>query len=184
MALTKKAQEVVEYITRQREKLLATAAGLSDAQVNFKPAEDQWSIREIFHHIGIVEGATAKLMANMLKQATENSLPEDVDKDGSVLNSLEAHAENFARKFQAPERMLPVNAGSIEESIARLGETRAKLVAPLEQLCQYDVSNLVFPHPALGPINTYQWILVMGGHDSRHTAQINRIKEDGRFPAS
>jgi hypothetical protein len=182
MALTKKAQEVVEYISRQREKLLATADGLSDAQLNFKPAEDQWSIKEIFHHIWMVEGATARLMANMLKQATENGLPEDTETEASVLNSLEAHTGTFSGKFQAPERLVPINALPLEESIARLGETRAKLVGPLEQLCQYDVSSLVYPHPALGPINTYQWVLVMGGHESRHTAQIKRIKEDANFP--
>jgi hypothetical protein len=183
MALTKKAQEVVDYMAKQREKLLATAAGLSDAQLNFKPT-DQWSIREIFHHLWNVEGLTAKLMANMLKQAVENNRPEDADPDGSVLNSLEAHAEMFNRKFQAPEILVPVNAVPIEESIAKLSETRAKLLEPLEQLCKYDLSSITYPHPALGPINTYQWLLVMGAHEARHRAQIDRIKEDADYPAN
>jgi hypothetical protein len=184
MALTKKAQEVVDYLTDQREQFLATADGLSDAQVNFKPAEDHWSIREIFHHIGIVEGMTAKLMARLLKQAVENNLPEDADAEGSVLDSLDAYAEKLGGRLQAPERVAPINAGSLEESITRMGEARAKILQPLDELCKYDVCSLVYPHPALGPINAYQWLLVMGGHELRHRNQINRIKEDANFPAN
>jgi hypothetical protein len=43
---------------------------------------------------------------------------------------------------------------------------------------------LLYPHPALGPINAYQWLLVMGGHESRHRRQINGIKADANYPAS
>src|SRR5207244_10206672 len=93
MALTKKAQEIVDYMTDEREKFLATAQGLSEVQLNFKPAAEQWSIREIFHHIWMVEGLTARLMANLLKQAVENNLPEDADSEASVVNSLDAYAE-------------------------------------------------------------------------------------------
>lgn len=184
MALTKKAQEVVDYLSAEREKFLATADGLSDAQLNFKSADDQWSIREIFHHIWMVEGLTARLMANLLKQAVENQLPEDPDTEGSVLASLEAHAERLTGKFQAPERVVPIDALPLVASIDKMGETRAKLVQPLDELCRYDVSSLVYPHPAIGPINAYQWLLVMGGHESRHRRQINRIKEDSAYPAN
>jgi hypothetical protein len=184
MALTKKAQEVVDYITAERERFLATADGLSEAQLNFKAAEDQWSIREIFHHIWLVEGLTARLMANMLKQAKEGNLPADADPEASVLNSLAHHAEKLGNKFQAPERVVPVDACPLPDSIARMGETRAKLLEPLDELCRYDVNDLQYPHPALGPINSYQWLLVMGGHEARHRKQIDRVKEDASFPAS
>ena len=184
MPLTKKAQEVVDYITKQREKFLATAEGLSDTQVNFKPSENHWSIRELFHHIWVVEGMTAKLMSNLLKQAVENNLPADADPDGSVLNSLEPHKETFSQKFQAPERVVPIDALPLADSIAKLRETRAKLLEPLEELCKYDVSSLQFPHPALGPINAYQWLMVMGAHEARHRAQIGRVKEDANYPAN
>jgi hypothetical protein len=184
MALTKKAQEVVDFMADQREQFLATADGLSDAQLNFKPTQDHWSIREIFHHIGIVEGLTAKLMANLLKQAVENNLPEDTDTEGSVLDSLDAYAEKLGARFQAPERVLPINAGSLEESIARMAETRTKILQPLDELCKYNVCSLIYPHPALGPIHAYQWLIMMGRHESRHRNQINRIKEDANFPAN
>ena len=184
MALTKKAQEVVDYLTAEREKFLATAAGLSEPQLNFKAAEDQWSIREIFQHIWLVEGLTARLMANMLRQAAENNLPADQDPEGSVLTSLAAHADKLTATFQAPERVVPVDALPLADSIAKMTETRAKLLEPIDELCKYDVTALQYPHPALGPINSYQWLLVMGGHEARHRKQIDRIKGDANYPAS
>jgi hypothetical protein len=184
MALTKKAQEVVAYLTAEREKFLATAEGLSDAQLNFKAADDQWSIREIFHHIWMVEGLTGRLMANLLKQAVENQLPEDPDTEGSVLRSLDEHAEKLQGRFQAPERVVPIDALPLAESIAKMGETRARLVQPLGELCRYDISSLLYPHPAIGPITGYQWMMVMGGHESRHRRQIDRIKTDAGYPAN
>jgi hypothetical protein len=184
MALTKKAQEVVEYLSKQREILLASAEGVSEAQLNFKPAADQWSIKEIFHHLWIVEGATAKLMSIMLKQAVENNLTEETDPEGSVMIGLESLEEALSKKFQAPERFVPIDAVSLEESISKLGETRIKLTDPLEQLCRYDVTQLTYPHPAVGPLDTYQWVMVMGSHEGRHTRQINRVKEDANYPAN
>lgn len=184
MALTKKAQEVVDYLTKQHEKFLATAEGVSDAQANFKPSENHWSIRELFHHVCIVEGMTAKLMSNMLKQAKENNLPADADPDGSVMNSLDSHHETFKQKFQAPERVVPIDALPLADSLGKMNEVRAKLLEPLDELCKYDVSSLQFPHPALGPINAYQWLMVMGAHEARHRAQIERVKEDENYPAN
>ncbi|MBI3651696.1 MAG: DinB family protein [Acidobacteria bacterium] len=184
MALSKKAQEVVDYMTAEREKFIATANGLSDTQINFKSAEDQWSIRDIFHHIWMVEGLTAKLMANLLQQAVEKQLPADPDPEASMLNSLEAHAESWNRKFQAPERVVPLEAVSLTESIAKMGETRTAILAPLDELCRYDVSSLLYPHPALGPINVYQWLVLMGAHEARHGKQIERIKADALYPAN
>lgn len=182
MALTKKAQEVVEHITAEREKFLATAEGLSDAQLNFRTAEGQWSIREIFHHVWMVEGLTARLLANLLKQAVDNNLPEDAESEASVMQSLDAHAEKLGTKFQAPERVQPLDALPLAESIDKMSETREKLLQPLDELCRYDVTSMLYPHPALGPLNAYQWLLVMGGHESRHRKQINRIKEDADYP--
>lgn len=184
MALTRKAQEVVDYITRQRAKLLVVVEGVSEAQREFKPTAEHWSIKEIAHHLWAVEGATAKLMSNLLRQATENQLPEDADPNASVLNSLDDHAATFTQRFQAPERFVPIDAVALEASIAKLGETRAKLLEPLDALCRYDISSLLYPHPAIGPINAYQWLLVMGAHEARHTAQIKRLMEDPQYPAA
>jgi hypothetical protein len=37
------------------------------------------------------------------------------------------------------------------------------------------LSDVSAPHPALGPLNGYQWFLFLAAHEGRHTAQIREI---------
>jgi len=37
------------------------------------------------------------------------------------------------------------------------------------------LSEVVQPHPVLGPINLYQWALFVGSHETRHTGQVREI---------
>ncbi|MEP6705962.1 MAG: hypothetical protein ABJC05_00505, partial [Pyrinomonadaceae bacterium] len=39
------------------------------------------------------------------------------------------------------------------------------------------LSQVIQPHPVLGPINLYQWMLFVGSHEMRHTAQVIEIAE-------
>ena len=37
------------------------------------------------------------------------------------------------------------------------------------------LEQVVQPHPALGPINLYRWLLFEGSHEARHTLQVREI---------
>ena len=183
MQASKKLQEVLDQISNQRQGLLDASSGLSEAQLDYKPAEGEWSISDILHHMALTDEATAKLTANMLKQAVEKNLPVDPSPEASVLGSLDEFTPKIAGgKFQAPERVAPRSHIASSESIARLKTSRESVVATLEQLAAYDLTALTYPHPALGPLNGYQWLIIAGKHESRHAAQIARIKADPGFP--
>ena len=183
MQASKKLQEVLEQISNQRQGLLDASSGLSEAQLDYKPAEGEWSISDILHHMALTDEATAKLTANMLKQAVEKNLPADPTPEASVLGSLDEFTTKIAGgKFQAPERVAPRSHLASSEAIARLRASRESVVATVEQLAAYDLTGLTFPHPALGALNGYQWLIIAGKHESRHTAQIARIKADPGFP--
>ncbi|NNE65356.1 MAG: hypothetical protein HKN33_02220 [Pyrinomonadaceae bacterium] len=34
---------------------------------------------------------------------------------------------------------------------------------------------LSFPHPAFGKLTAIDWLVLIGGHENRHTSQIERI---------
>jgi len=36
--------------------------------------------------------------------------------------------------------------------------------------------------PAIGTLDGYQWILLISGHERRHTLQILEVKADPNFP--
>jgi len=183
MPLSKKLQELVDRISRQREKLLGSVSGLSETQLNHKSEDNAWSICEVIHHVSLVDEANAKLTSNMLKRSRAEQLPPDASPDGSELHSMD---EIFPRmneaKFQAPEFVAPHANASVDESLARLGASRERMLANLEQLDGLDLSGLTFPHPFAGPLNAYQWVLMAGAHEFRHTEQIHRMKAAASFP--
>jgi uncharacterized damage-inducible protein DinB len=183
MPLTKKVQELVDTVSNYRQSLLDSIAGLSDAQLDYRADGSPWSISDIIHHLALTDEANAKLTSRMVKQAQAQSLPLDSTPDESALNSLDSYADLIANtKAQAPEFVKPQSHLPVEESLARLKASREKFLESVEHLAQYDLSQLAYPHPLLGSLNLYQWILIAGGHERRHTSQIRRIKAEADFP--
>jgi hypothetical protein len=180
MALSKKLQEVVERITRQREKLLDTVSGLSDAQVEYRPEPSAWSISDIVHHLALSDEATMKLTFRILKQSA--TLAPDPTPDDSVLNAMDDVYPRLTGKFTAPEFVTPHEHAPLAESLTRLNASRQKMVENLDQISAYDLTGIVYPHPSGIPLNAYQWFLLAGGHESRHTAQIKQLESDAGFP--
>jgi hypothetical protein len=183
MPLSKKVQELIGAITQYRQALLDSVSGLSDAQLAYKPDDATWTINDILHHLALTDEANAKLAARALKHAQERGVGADPTPDESKLDCLnEALAPIRNTRAQAPEFVTPHDHLPAEQSIARLHESRARMVAGVEQLAGYDLAQLKYPHPLLGELDMYQWILIAGGHEGRHVAQIKRIKAAAGFP--
>ena len=45
-----------------------------------------------------------------------------------------------------------------------------------------DLRDHFGPHPMLGTMDAYQWILLISAHSERHTKQIEEVKADPNFP--
>ena len=52
-----------------RAQLLKEAEALSQAQADWRPAEGEWSIGEILHHVMLAEVGTSKLTSKLLRDA-------------------------------------------------------------------------------------------------------------------
>jgi hypothetical protein len=183
MPLSRKVQELVDTVSSYREALLDSISGLSEAQLEYKAEGAQWSISDIIHHLALTDEANAKLVSRMLRQAQALSLPLDPAPDESALHSLDSYSEVIRNtKAQAPEFVRPRSHLPVDQSLARLKASRERFLESVEQLAQYDLSQLTYPHPMFGDLNMYQWILVSGGHERRHTGQIGRIKAGADFP--
>ena len=82
----------------------------------------------------------------------------------------------------APERVRPKGGVSVEDSLAKMRVALAGFADIQPRLEAVDLSEQVFPHPALGPFNAYQWMVLLGEHEDRHRAQIERVKAASGFP--
>ena len=45
-----------------------------------------------------------------------------------------------------------------------------------------DLRDHFYSHPVFGPLDGYQWLLLLSAHSARHTEQIEEVKADPSFP--
>jgi uncharacterized damage-inducible protein DinB len=166
---------------RAQERFIAAVSNLTEAQGNFRPTENQWTIAEIVEHVSIVNDGFLRITHKLLKEAEAAPKPPKADLNLGH-TSLDENGEQRGR-FQAPERVHPKGGAPIEDSLAKLRATLAGFAEIQSRLEAVDLSEQMFPHPALGPFSAYQWMVLLGEHEDRHRGQIERLKAATGFPA-
>jgi len=182
--LTSKTREVLDRTEQARAGLVESVKDLTSEQMGFRPSSDSWSIADVLHHLALAHEGTAKLMSVMLRRTSEESVPEDPDPEGSVLDSLHGVVPGVEEgKAVAPDLVMPKAYIAPDETLKRLRASRKHLVETVSALSPFDLTKLTFPHPFFGELDAYQWLLVTGWHERRHTKQIERIRQSPGFPA-
>lgn len=178
--------EIFDGIDETRGRLVNRVAGLSRAQENFRPAADAWTIAEIVEHVSIIEGQLVRLTALLLKQAEASSgAPARVgveSGEAAPIVDLRAILERAAKeKYQSPEMARPRGDATVADSLAKLRETRASILALRPRFEAADLSQVKYPHPVFGPLDLYQWLAFIGIHEDRHLRQIERLMSAPEF---
>ena len=166
---------------RAQARFVAAVSNLSEAQANFRPDENRWTIAEIVEHVSIVNDGFLRLTHKLVKEAESEPRPPKAD-----LNLGHTSLDENGRQrepFQAPERVRPKGGVNVEDSLAKMRMALAGFADIRPRLEAVDLSEQVFPHPALGPFNAYQWMVLLGEHEDRHRGQIERLKATDGFPA-
>jgi len=161
-------------------RFIAAVSNLTEAQANFRPDENQWTIAEIVEHVSIVNDGFLRLTHKLLKEAESAARPPKADLNLGH-TSLDENGQQRGA-FPAPERVRPKGGVSVEDSLAKLRASLAGIVEIQPRLEAVDLSEQVIPHPALGPFNAYQWLVLLGEHEDRHRGQIERLKAVAGFP--
>ncbi len=172
--------DILSENERSHERLIAGISGINDAQANFRPSADEWTIAEIVEHLNIVNGGFLRITSKLLKQAEANPKPAPADLNlGGVIVDADG---NPAPKFQAPEMVRPKGGVAIANAIAGLETTLAGFAELQSRLEAVDLSGQSFPHPVAGSLSAYQWMILLAEHSDRHLGQIGRIKAADGFP--
>src|SRR5258708_24772295 len=154
-----------------RKLFLDSIAGLTPEQLNFKAGPDRWSIAECSEHIAVSEDFISGMIQDkVLKSPAATTKPPEAEvkaKDEMIVKAV----SNRTQKFQAPEPLRPTKRfASMEDLAAHFKESRDRNIAYIEA-AQDDLRAHSGPHPVLGPLDAYQWYLLLSGHTERHTAQ-------------
>jgi hypothetical protein len=178
-----------EYLAATRDGILLAVQGLSDSQAIFTPAERRWSIALVLEHLATIEQFFLDRIVPQL-QAAGRGAP------GRNRNQEEMDALIMAREPDpeatvvvpgrdslavAPPPLIPTGVPTAEASLRRFLESRAQTQAYLESP-PAEFRKGVVDHPALGPLDGYQWVLFLAAHSARHTKQILGLRNNPAFP--
>jgi hypothetical protein len=167
----------LQYLETTKKNVLEATKGLSEAQWNFKPAPDRWSVAQVMEHIAAAEDFIRDLVKEKVMMAPAGEAGRDVKKtDEGVLMMV----PDRTTKVQAPEPLVPTNRfGSPDASIKHFVESRATTVNFLKTTT--GLRDHVADSP-LGKLDGYEFVLLIAAHSERHTKQINEVKADPNFP--
>jgi hypothetical protein len=170
----------MSYMHATRKMFLDATANLTPAQWNFKAGPDRWSIAECAEHIAVSEeyiwGVAMKLVAGPPAD------PAMIEKTKGKDEMLVKMVPDRSTKFQAPEPIRPKKMLTDPmEYVNKFKTLRDEHIHYIDTT-QDSLRDKVAPHPAAGPLDAYQWILLMTGHTERHVMQILEVKADPNYP--
>jgi hypothetical protein len=173
-------EAALKSLQATHDAFLQSISGLSEKQWNFKPAPDRWSVAEVSEHITVSESTIFGLVQSkfMAGPATPEKRAEVKVTDEIILTKV----PDRSRKAQAPEFLQPTGRFANRDAVTKTFEDARKNTMDYVKTTQDDLRDHFGPHPMLGTIDAYQWILLISAHSARHTKQIEEVKADPNFP--
>ena len=169
---------LVQDLERSRAMFLQAIADVrSEAQWNYKPAPDRWSVGECAAHIIAAEEYFRQNIATAMKSPPLPAAPQGADRDAVIAKLI----RDRTQRFQAPAGIEPT--GKVvpkPETIAAFEATRAKTLEYVRT-----TGDALREHGSGTPPNVttaYQLILMLSGHTERHTAQLLEVKASPGYP--
>src|SRR5919197_3861184 len=116
--------EILAANEQAHERFLAAVSNLTEAQANFRPDENQWTIAEIVEHVSIVDNNFLRLAHKLLKEAESAPRPPKADLNLGH-TSLDENGHQHPGPFPAPERVRPQGGVRVEDSLAKMSASLA-----------------------------------------------------------
>ncbi|WP_174732601.1 DinB family protein [Mesobacillus harenae] len=157
---------IINRLQATREDLYSSIDGLSNEQLNRKPAEDRWSISQVLYHLAQTERFFVSLLEKEGSSdegpVKERNLEKYTDRSVKVKAPIEPKSDYF----------------TFEELAARLDRARDNTAAFLSKSDDQTLASKSLQHPVLGPLSLKQTAEFIGIHEKRHIAQIEEIKAE------
>ncbi len=169
-----RVMEIVDALEAAQRDFLALMDAIPAAQCDMPAGEGRWSIAQHVEHLAMVEDGAGRLMNKLIKQVRAAGAQET--DDSPISPSLERYRIwTVVRPIEAPEIVQPREGLSVNEGLARLSASRARMIEVLRSASGLALSTASAPHPFFGPLSVYQWGLVAAQHQRRHAALIQGL---------
>jgi len=168
----------IAYLEETQAGLEAAIAGLSEEQLNWKPAPEVWSVAECVEHITLSESNIFNWMMSVVDGPAN---PDKKSERAMEDEAVKAAVSSRAKKVKTSEAFVPSGKfGNTEETMAEFKERRAKTIEFVKTTDASLRDHLT--ETPFGIADSYQLVLFLTAHSKRHTAQIEEVKATEGFP--
>jgi hypothetical protein len=176
-------EELRARLAADLDALMSAVGSLAQAQADWSPAPDRWSVGEVLHHVILSNRLFGRVVAKLVERGLREGLsagPEGRRSWPRLRGIADVTASGPVRK---PERVTPAHGLPVEELRRDLVESHQAVAVQVPKLAALDLAALRFPHPLGFELNLYQWTDIMGAHERRHLHQIETLLATEGFPS-
>lgn len=166
--------ETFALIDGARGKVLALLGTITQAEADRRPAENEWSVGEIAHHLALWERDAMGTLAD----AAATAVPHGYDHN-EVAKARPYRLEDSwdvavtGKGTHLPE-WTPTRGRALDALRQDLQAARAHTRQSLAPFRDQDLSVRFVPHRRLGPLTLYERLAFAAYHDLKHLKQMER----------
>jgi len=161
-------KKALKRLDSVHQKLISAISQLDPSIYSRRPAEGEWSVAEIVHHLYLVEGRVTKEL--------EAAIAREPRRVGFFRRLMPTSIVSLRLiRVKAPKAMNPLDSPPRDQAIENFDRSRANLKTLCAAHSEERFRNLVFTHPFLGEIDGVSTISFIGYHELRHYKQIREV---------
>lgn len=162
-------------------------ADLNEAQLNWKPAVDQWSMAQCLEHLAVSTKAFEKYFAAALQRGRSRpQVAESLRYKPSLMGGLLVRyvSPEGARKLRAPKIIRPADSSRIEGSLEMFLREQDWFIDFVGRAhgVDYNKTRLRSPITPLVRYSLADAFVIIVLHAQRHLQQARRVRELPEFP--
>lgn len=171
--MKKDIQTLFDGLESKKKALLEKLSRRTEGQLRFQPASDRWSMLMALHHIILGERGMRLTEAELRENPVRRQL-----KPGKLFEVVLEVLEKDV-PVEVPDPSLePANTVSLSE-LSRLWDgERVRLGELLEQIREDSAHEVMFSHPATGPLDPVRMLRLAHAHFDTHRRQIERLEAE------
>ena len=171
-------QALLTELEDRKSELLRELKTYSDENLRFQPGSDRWSLIMALQHIVLGEKGIrlteAELRCNPVRRQLRPGDMFDI-----VIDVLEKDTPvGVPDQFAEPDGSL-----GLEELIAVWDQERRLLSDLLESVTTETLEEVMFSHPAAGPLDPIRTLRLAVAHFDTHRRQIDKLRKEIRVVA-
>ena len=164
--------ELFVYVDQEHADLKTTVQKVPPALLPESPAPERWSVEQVLEHLVLTERQVARLLKKLFSDAVAKHLAAETDKRPILAAIDTRRITDRSIRTRAMDSLLPAGKHAAADSLGELAAARVALEEAAKIGSGLALTQVVYPHPTLGPLNGYEWIAFIGAHTARHHEQI------------